>query len=64
MQTKEIDILLEQYDARRRTTDFRCGKKLGQRDYLIEIKKPKNKSYWMSGDAYQAAPDTTNCTRV
>lgn len=59
MQAKGVDILLEQNGARRRTTDFRYGKKLGQRDHLITITKPKNKPYWMSDDDYQAAPDST-----
>lgn len=59
MQAKGVDILLEQHGARRRTTDFRQGEKLGQRDHLIVIAKPKNKPYWMSDDDYQAAPDST-----
>ncbi len=59
MQEKGVDILLEQHGARRRTTDFRRGKKLGPRDHLIVIVKPKNKPYWMSADDYQAAPDST-----
>lgn len=59
MQAKGVDILLEQHGARRRTTDFRCGKKLGQRDHLMTITKPKNKPYWMSDDDYQAAPNST-----
>jgi hypothetical protein len=59
MQAKGVDILLEQHGARQRTTDFRCGKKLGPRDHLIVIAKPKNKPYWMSDDDYHAAPDST-----
>lgn len=59
MQAKGVDILLEQNGARRRTTDFRRGKKLGKRDHLIVITKPKNKPYWMSDDDYQAAPNST-----
>jgi hypothetical protein len=59
MQAKGVDILLEQHGARRRTTDFRCGKKLGKRDHLIVIAKPKNKPYWMRDDDYQAAPNST-----
>jgi hypothetical protein len=55
MQAKGVDILLEQHGARQRTTDFRCGKKLGPRDHLIVIAKPKNKPYWMSDDDYHAA---------
>lgn len=56
MQAKGVDILMEQHGARRRTTDFRRGRKLGQRDHLIVIDKPKNKPYWMSEEAYRSAP--------
>lgn len=59
MQEKGVDILLEQHGARRRSTDFRQGKKLGQRDHLITLTKPKIKPAWMSDEAYQAAPDST-----
>jgi len=59
MQAKGVDILLEQHGAMRRTTDFRCGKKLGQRDHLITITKPKNKPHRMSDKDYQVAADST-----
>ena len=58
MQAQDVDILMEQLGARKRVTDFRCGKKLGQRDHLISLKKPKRKPDWMSEMAYQAAPET------
>lgn len=56
MQAQGVDILMEQQGARKRTTDFRRGQKLGQRDHLIVIEKPRQKPYWMAEDAYQAAP--------
>ncbi len=56
MQARGVDILMEQQGARRRTTDFRRGRKLGQRDHLITLEKPKKRPYWMSEQAYQAAP--------
>ena len=59
MQEKGVDILLEQHGARQRSTDFRQGKKLGQRDHLITLTKPKIKPAWMSDRAYRAAPDST-----
>ena len=58
MREQGVDILMEQMGARKRVTDFRRGKSLGQRDHLIEIKKPKKKPDWMSESAYQAAPET------
>lgn len=56
MQAKGVDILMEQNGPRRRSTDFRRGKKLGQRDHLMVMEKPKIKPPWMSEDYYQAAP--------
>ena len=58
MQAQGVDILMEQMGARKRVTDFRCGKKLGQRDHLMVIKKPKKKPDWMSEIDYRAAPET------
>ena len=58
MQEKGVDILMEQQGPRRRSTDFRRGKKLGQRDHLIVIKKPRGKPDWMSDKAYQQAPES------
>ncbi len=48
MQARGIDILMEQQGARKRSTDFRCGQKLGKRDHLIVINKPKIRPGWMS----------------
>ena len=58
MQVKGADILMEQQGARRRTTDFRRGQKLAQRDHLIVLTKPKIRPYWMSDADYQAAPSS------
>lgn len=57
MQGQGVDILMEQLGARKRVTDFRCGKRLGPRDHLITIKKPKRKPDWLSETAYRAAPE-------
>ena len=51
-----MDVLMEQMGARKRVTDFRRGKRLGQRDHLIVIEKPKRRPYWMSEEAYRTAP--------
>ncbi len=55
-----IDSVFEQYGARKRTTDFRTGKKLGPRDHLIILNKPKKKPEWMTQEAYDEAPTTLN----
>lgn len=58
LQQRGVDAVFEQYGARKRSTDFRCGKRLGQRDHLIEIHKPKRKPGWMTQADYEQAPDT------
>ena len=58
LQQRRVDGVFEQQGARRRSTDFRCGQRLGQRDHLIELQKPKIKPKWMSQAEYDQAPDT------
>lgn len=57
LQQLGVDAVFEQYGARKRSTDFRCGERLGQRDHLIEISKPKLKPEWMAQADYDQAPD-------
>lgn len=58
MQCKGIDLLLEQNSPRKRKTDFRKGKQLGQHDHLIVIEKPKTKPGWMSAERYASEPES------
>lgn len=58
LQTRDVDALFEQHGSRRRSTDFRRGKKLGSRDHLITFEKPKVRPQWMTTEQYQTAPDT------
>lgn len=58
MHERGVDIVFEQQGARRRTTDFRTGKKLGSGDHLIEICKPKIKPDWISQAHYDASPES------
>jgi hypothetical protein len=51
-----VDGLFEQYGARRRSTDFSLGERLGARDHLIVWIKPKRPP-WMSEAAYEQVPD-------
>lgn len=53
-----IDAVFEQYGARQRRTDFRCGQRLGPRDHLIVLPKPILKPDWMTQVAYDQAPAT------
>jgi Transposase DDE domain len=53
-----IDAVFEQHGARQRTTDFRCGKRLGVRDHLMVLDKPSIKPDWMSKADYARAPAT------
>ncbi len=47
IQARGIDLLMEQHGARKRVTDFRLGKKLGERDHLTVIHKPKHRPGWL-----------------
>jgi hypothetical protein len=52
------DGLFEQHGGRKRGTDFSKGEKLGVRDHLIVLTKPKQKPDWMSQYEYDQAPHT------
>lgn len=56
MYNRGVDLLMEQHGARRLVTDFRLGKRLGQRDHLVVINKPKVCPDWMSEAQYDAVP--------
>lgn len=56
IQQQGVDILMEQQGARRRTTDFKIGQPLGERDHLIDLDKPKMKPDWLSQEEYDVAP--------
>jgi len=58
MQAKGVDILMEQHGSRKRSTDFRRGQQLGQRDHLIDIVKPKVRPDWMTLARYKDLPDS------
>ncbi|MCK7593706.1 hypothetical protein [Pseudomarimonas salicorniae] len=40
--------VFEQFGARRRSTDFRRGRRLGERDHVIELRKPPKRPDWMT----------------
>ena len=52
-----VDGLFEPYGARRRSTDFSLGERLGTRDHLITWTKLKRPP-WMRPEDYAAVPET------
>jgi hypothetical protein len=58
LQERGVDGVFEQQGSRRRSTDFRRGRRLGPRDHVIELRKPKIKPDWMSQADYDQAPDS------
>jgi len=58
LHSRGVDAVFEQQGSRRRSTDFRRGQRLGQRDHLITLSKPKIKPDWMAQTDYDHAPDT------
>jgi len=51
-----VDGVFEQHGSRKRSTDFTQGEKLGTRDHLIVLSKPKKRPDWMSPYEYDKAP--------
>lgn len=51
-----IDVVFQQNGGRKRTTDFRRGKRLGSRDHLVRIKKPAQRPDWMSAEHFRHLP--------
>ena len=58
LQSRNVDALFEQHGARRRSTDFRRGKKLSNRGHLITLTKPKIRPQWMTVEQYESEPGT------
>jgi len=57
LRERGVDGVFEQQGARRRSTDFRLGQRLGERDHLVVLTKPKRKPHWLSQRDYDQAPD-------
>jgi len=53
-----VDGVFEQLGARKNTTNFRQGRKLGSKDQRIIYTKPKKKPEWMTEEYYLSAPET------
>lgn len=57
LKRREVDGIFEQHGSRRRSTDFRRGYRLGERDHVIELEKPKVRPSWMTEAQYAQAPN-------
>ena len=56
--SRGVDAVFEQHGSRQRSTDFRRGTKLGSKDHLITLIKPKIRPLWMTVKHYKSLPDT------
>lgn len=50
------DVVFEQNGSRKRTMDFRRGKRLGSKDHLIRIQKPRQRPGWISAEHFHNFP--------
>ena len=55
LQAAGIDVLFEQHGSR--STDFRRGQPLGQRDHRVHRSKPATRPQWMSVAQYRDIPE-------
>jgi hypothetical protein len=51
-----VDFLFEQNGPRRRKVNFGLGRKLGAKDHIIKLEKPKIKPDWMTKETYDSSP--------
>ena len=58
LRSRQVDAVFEQYGSRKRTVDFRQGKRLGKNDHLVTYSKPRKKPDWMLEEAYDELPET------
>lgn len=64
LQRRGVDGVFEQHGARRRSTDFRRSHRLGERDHLIDLEKPKVRPSWMTQTQFADAPDRLTVREV
>lgn len=62
LQAAGVDVLFEQNGAR--ITDFRRGRRLGERDHVVRWPKPRRRPEWMTPEQYQAFPDELTVREV
>jgi hypothetical protein len=54
LRERGVDLVTRQHQRRR--TDFRCGKRLGRRDHLVDWLRPQRPE-WMDPDTYARMPE-------
>lgn len=62
LQAAGVDVLFEQHGSR--ITDFRRGRRLGQRDHVVCWPKPATRPAWMSREQYCAFPEQLTVREV
>lgn len=62
LQAAGVDVLFEQHGAR--ITDFRRGRRLGERDHVVRWAKPRTRPEWMTPEQYQRFPDELTVREV
>lgn len=55
---KGIDAVFEQMGVRKCVTDFRKGKRLGTKDHIVTLTKPKKRPDWMPKEDFIHAPES------
>ena len=53
-----VHFLFEQMSGRSGKANFKSGEKLGAKDHIIVLTKPKKKPQWMDQETYDKAPDS------
>lgn len=59
-----VDVVFEQNGGRRRVTDFRRGRRLGKKDHLINIQKPRQRPGWMSEEQFDSLPQELSIREI
>lgn len=57
LKRREVDGVFGHHGSRCRKSDFRRGRRLGERDHVIEPEKPKVRPSWITESHYAQAPD-------
>jgi len=58
LRKRGVDAVFEQNGQRKKSADFRRGKKLGHKDHVITLSKPRQRPDWLSEQEYDHAPES------
>jgi len=62
LQAAGVDVLFEQHGSR--ITDFRRGRRLGERDHVVRWTKPRRRPEWMTPEQHRSFPDELTVREV